>query len=139
MNLLFEALSGTEPVLILTHNDPDPDAVAGAVALRYLLAEKGGITSIIGYHGIIGRAENKALIAYLGNPLKLLTGLEFLELTPAALIDTQPGTGNNTVPLSSRKTMSASDRVSVSPELFGVADSRVRQAVITHSRVVGCS
>jgi len=98
LKLLFEALSGPEPILILTHNDPDPDAVAGAVALQYLLAEKGGVTSVIGYHGIIGRAENKALIAYLDNPLLPLTSLEFLELTPTALVDTQPGTGNNTVP-----------------------------------------
>lgn len=65
---LFAAVNGTSDILILTHNDPDPDAVASAVALRYLLAEKLNVTGQIAYRGLIGRAENKALVNYLGSP-----------------------------------------------------------------------
>ena len=46
---LFEVLDGAESLLILPHNDPDPDAIASSVALRYLLAQRGGIKSHITY------------------------------------------------------------------------------------------
>jgi nanoRNase/pAp phosphatase (c-di-AMP/oligoRNAs hydrolase) len=63
---LLAAIDEASDILILTHNDPDPDAVASALALRYLLAEKLNVTGQIAYHGIFGRAENKALVNYLG-------------------------------------------------------------------------
>ena len=62
LELLLSAVAGKERVLILPHNDPDPDAIAGAVALRHLLAQAAGLPSEIVYRGMIGRAENKALI-----------------------------------------------------------------------------
>jgi nanoRNase/pAp phosphatase (c-di-AMP/oligoRNAs hydrolase) len=62
---LYETARGAGSLLILPHNDPDPDAIASAVALGYLLAERLGRQSTIAYQGIIGRAENKALVRYL--------------------------------------------------------------------------
>ena len=98
LDSLFEAINGANRVLILPHNDPDPDAIASAVALRYLLAEKWGIEGYIAYRGIIGRAENKALVRYLGHPLHWLTGSDLRQSVPIALVDTQPGAGNNALP-----------------------------------------
>lgn len=95
---LFEAVGNAGTVLILPHNDPDPDAIASAVALRYLLAEKLGIESRIAYKGIVGRAENKALVRYLDQPLQRLTRQHLREGCPIALVDTQPGAGNNALP-----------------------------------------
>jgi nanoRNase/pAp phosphatase (c-di-AMP/oligoRNAs hydrolase) len=37
LELLFEAVGDAPAILILPHNDPDPDAIASAVALRHLL------------------------------------------------------------------------------------------------------
>ena len=37
LDALLEAIAHAERVLILTHNDPDPDAIGSAVALRHLL------------------------------------------------------------------------------------------------------
>ena len=37
LDALLEATARAKKVLILTHNNPDPDAVASAVALRHLL------------------------------------------------------------------------------------------------------
>jgi nanoRNase/pAp phosphatase (c-di-AMP/oligoRNAs hydrolase) len=88
--------------LILPHNDPDPDAIASAVALRYLLAQQARIESRIAYQGIIGRAENKALVHYLGQPLEPLTDVNLQQSPCLALIDTQPGAGNITLPLGPR-------------------------------------
>jgi nanoRNase/pAp phosphatase (c-di-AMP/oligoRNAs hydrolase) len=95
---LFEALKGVDNLLILTHNNPDPDAIASAVALKFLLANKLGFESHISYGGIIGRAENKALIRCLGHPLRHLTNLSLDETIPIAFVDTQPGAGNNALP-----------------------------------------
>jgi nanoRNase/pAp phosphatase (c-di-AMP/oligoRNAs hydrolase) len=95
---LFEAVGDASNVLILPHNDPDPDAIASALAFRHLLTEKLGVEGHIAYKGIIGRAENKALVRYLGHPLRRLTGSDLRQSVPIALVDTQPGAGNNALP-----------------------------------------
>jgi nanoRNase/pAp phosphatase (c-di-AMP/oligoRNAs hydrolase) len=98
LNLLYQAIGDSGSVLILPHNDPDPDAIAGAVALRYLLAQRPGVEVNIAYKGIIGRAENKAMVRYLDYPLRRLTGADLRQPGPIALVDTQPDAGNNALP-----------------------------------------
>jgi nanoRNase/pAp phosphatase (c-di-AMP/oligoRNAs hydrolase) len=98
LDSLFKALAGANSVLILPHNDPDPDAIASAVALRHLLADRLSVSGQIAYEGIIGRAENKALVRYLGRPLQRLRGSDLRQSLPIALVDTQPGAGNNALP-----------------------------------------
>jgi nanoRNase/pAp phosphatase (c-di-AMP/oligoRNAs hydrolase) len=95
---LLQAVTGVTKILILPHNDPDPDAIASAVALRHLLAEKAGVGGQIAYKGIIGRAENQALVRYLDHPLQRLAGSDLRQAWPIALVDTQPGAGNNSLP-----------------------------------------
>ena len=95
---LFDTVSGAESVLILPHNDPDPDAIASALALRYLLEHRLATKAVIAYKGIIGRAENRAMVRYLGSPVRRLTAQDWRQAMPIALVDTQPGTGNNALP-----------------------------------------
>lgn len=97
---LFEVAANKRDLLILPHNNPDPDAIASAVALQYLLAEKLGVESHIAHNGIIGRAENRALMRCLGYRLQPISDLNLNldESTLIALVDTQPGAGNNTLP-----------------------------------------
>ncbi len=95
---LFTTLTDVDTLLILPHNDPDPDAVAGAVALKYLLTQKTDINVHIVYQGIIGRAENKAMVSYLGSPLQLISTVNTSPPVHFALVDTQPGVGNNALP-----------------------------------------
>lgn len=95
---LLDAVAGARRVLILPHNDPDPDAIASAMALRYLLEQKLGIAAPIAYSGIIGRAENKALVNYLARPLKQLSKADWKLAPHVALVDSQPGAGNNPLP-----------------------------------------
>ena len=81
----------------MPHNNPDPDAVAAAVALKYLVDQTLGIPSQIGYKGIVGRAENRALSRYLEHPLQLLRMADLHAASHVALIDTQPSFGNNPI------------------------------------------
>ena len=98
LEALFEVVNADDKLLILTHNNPDPDAIGSAIALRYLLAEGVGLQAQIVYKGLIGRAENRALIRYLNYPLQRINR-SLLETKPRfALVDTQPGAGNNALP-----------------------------------------
>ena len=102
---LYETASGAGRLLILPHNDPDPDAIASAVALRHLLAERLGMECTIAYQGIIGRAENRALVRYLDHPLEPLSDADLQRSPSLAVIDTQPGAGNITLPPEARVTL----------------------------------
>lgn len=95
---LSEAVQDVDRILILLHDDPDPDAVAGGVALRHLLQEAWGIAGKVAYRGVIGRAENKALVAYLDADLLQLDSGVIETEWPVALVDVQPGAGNSPIP-----------------------------------------
>jgi len=82
-------------MLILTHDNPDPDAVASAFALRHLLSERRNIQSEIGYSGIVGRAENRAMIELLELRMRHFDDLRLEDYKTIALIDAQPGAGNS--------------------------------------------
>jgi nanoRNase/pAp phosphatase (c-di-AMP/oligoRNAs hydrolase) len=101
LDLLSAAVADAGAILILPHNDPDPDALASCVALRHLLAEALHVESTIAYRGIVGRAENRALVRYLDRPLRLLTDADLAGEARIALVDTQPGAGNNALPAGS--------------------------------------
>ncbi|MDX1664442.1 MAG: DHH family phosphoesterase [Candidatus Promineifilaceae bacterium] len=96
LDALQEALGNAERVVILPHNDPDPDAIASAVALQFLLSAHYRIESEVLYNGAIGRAENRALVDFLDGALLPLTGP--LPEQPILLVDTQPGAGNHSLP-----------------------------------------
>jgi len=98
LDALLEVARPAGKLLILTHNDPDPDAIASAVALRYLLEQSVSISAEIAFKGIIGRAENQALMRYLSHPMRRLTSADLQPGQPIALVDTQPGAGNNALP-----------------------------------------
>jgi len=91
----LQTFTEAKSILILTHNNPDPDTLASAFGLRYLLKEKAGIKSVIGYSGSIGRAENKAMVRLLRiNPI-LLHKLKSRKFDALILCDTQPWSKNH--------------------------------------------
>src|SRR3989338_4394746 len=85
-------------LLILTHDFPDPDALAGAFALNYLAERFFGIQSRIVYSGIIGRVENRSMVQLLKLPVHKLRPTDLKRYENVALIDTQPGFKNNPFP-----------------------------------------
>lgn len=92
---LVQAVRGADDVVILGHTNPDPDAIASAVAMQVLLEQHVNLSSRILYKGIIGRAENHALVRYLGHPMERMLVSDLRAASCIILIDTQPGTGNN--------------------------------------------
>ena len=85
-------------MLVLTHDNPDPDSIASAVALAFLLEKRAGVEARVVYGGIIGRSENLALVKVLRLPISPVSQVVFDEHDLLALVDTQPPVGNHSVP-----------------------------------------
>ena len=94
----LRALRGRKRCLILMHDNPDPDCLAGAEGLRVLFGKRLHTTCTIARGGIIGRAENRALVDVLGIDLVPMEKIDPAGFDLVALIDTQPGAGNNSLP-----------------------------------------
>ncbi|HEX9972213.1 MAG TPA: DHH family phosphoesterase, partial [bacterium] len=94
---LLRVIEGKKTALIVGHNNPDPDSIASAMAFQYFLSEIGGIKSDITFGGIIGRAENRALLNYLNLDLHYLEELDPCNYEIIALVDTHVGMGNNPI------------------------------------------
>lgn len=97
---LRDLARGKKTLLAQTHDYPDPDTIASALALTWLLQELEGLEPEIGYGGIIGRAENKAMIRVLGIKMRRTTPADFDKYDLVALLDTQPEVGNHSLPAS---------------------------------------
>ena len=89
------ALAGqARNILIVTHTDPDPDAIGSAVGLAELLHKRLGVEPVIAYAGIVGRAENRAMVRELALPLHQFCQIRCSDYDLIALVDAQPGAGN---------------------------------------------
>ncbi len=97
--LLLEVLSGSGPLIIVPHDNPDPDALASAAALQYIAKHLAGKDASIGLGGIVGRAENRAMLRFLSIRLVPVEELPLRDPDSiVALVDTQPGRRNNSLP-----------------------------------------
>lgn len=96
---LQDLARGKSTLLAQTHDYPDPDTIAAAMGLTWMMKELSGLEGTVGYGGIIGRAENRAMIKVLGIKLKKTAPADFAKYDLVALLDTQPEVGNHSVPL----------------------------------------
>jgi len=76
-------------VLILLHNDPDPDALASGLALRNLL-RRTKTTAIIGAIQGVTRPENLRMANMLDIQVEQITPAMFSEFERIATVDVQP-------------------------------------------------
>jgi nanoRNase/pAp phosphatase (c-di-AMP/oligoRNAs hydrolase) len=102
---LAERRESLSPLLILTHDYPDPDALASAFALQYLAQTSFGIQSRIVYGGEIGRTENRVMAKRLRIPAHRLPPGLLKRSRNVALVDTQPDFDNNPFPRGRRATL----------------------------------
>jgi nanoRNase/pAp phosphatase (c-di-AMP/oligoRNAs hydrolase) len=76
-------------VLILTHNDPDPDALASGLALRTIL-RRTRQTAIIGCLQGVSRPENLRMLKLLDLQYEVITPEQCATFDKIALVDVQP-------------------------------------------------
>lgn len=95
---LVEWLRGKGSILIVTHDHPDPDALAAAFALQHLVLVKTGQEAIIAFGGVIGRRENLVMVNELEIKATAIDKLDLDSFNAVCMVDTQPGTGNNSYP-----------------------------------------
>jgi nanoRNase/pAp phosphatase (c-di-AMP/oligoRNAs hydrolase) len=76
-------------VLILLHNDPDPDAIASGLALRNVL-RRTKTTAIIGALQGITRPENQRMVNLLDIHVEPVTPASVKEYDRIAMVDVQP-------------------------------------------------
>jgi len=94
----FETVKARSRVLVLAHNNPDPDAIASAWGVSKLIRSQPDVEVTIGYAGLLGRSENRALIKALGEPLIKVDEIEPGHFDGLVVVDSQPGGGNVTLP-----------------------------------------
>jgi nanoRNase/pAp phosphatase (c-di-AMP/oligoRNAs hydrolase) len=82
-------LSDADRVLILLHNDPDPDALASGLALRNIL-RRTKQTAIIGTLQGVTRPENLRMVNLLDLHIEVLTPAQVVEYSRIAMVDVQP-------------------------------------------------
>lgn len=97
---LKAVLDDHKTLLIVMQDNPDPDSIAAAVALRKLANTLADVQCSIAHGGSVGRGENRALVKYLGLNLRPMDQIDPAAFELFALVDTQPGTGNNSLPSS---------------------------------------
>ena len=95
---LLSLVKGRKRCLVFIQNNPDPDAIAAATALARLLKFRRRMSSTITFDGIIGRAENQAMVRQLKLTLVPIDQVNIEDYDLTALVDTQPNTGNNSFP-----------------------------------------
>ncbi len=95
---LVQYARGHRKGLVLTHDNPDPDSIASAVALAHILEHMAGVESSVAYGGIVGRAENRAMIRVLKLPVLPISRVVLEDYDLIAMVDTQPEQGNHSLP-----------------------------------------
>ncbi len=93
-------LADRRNILVLMHNDPDPDAIAAGYALERLIYHLlPAATVTLGHGGMIGRAENRTMAHLIAPHAVRIPTFEAAAVLPAydgiLLVDTQPSAGNH--------------------------------------------
>lgn len=86
---LRRALRGSSSCAFLVQNDPDPDAIASALALRRTLGLRPDRAPIITC-GRVTRPENRRLLEELGVKVRHVSRRDLQSLAPLVLVDVQP-------------------------------------------------
>src|SRR5690606_17456404 len=90
----LDVLSDYERLLVVTHDNPDPDAIATGWAVQTLIREKLRRDARLIGGGAIVRAENKHMVELLDPPIELVNEIDPCPRTGAILVDCGIGTTN---------------------------------------------
>jgi nanoRNase/pAp phosphatase (c-di-AMP/oligoRNAs hydrolase) len=82
-------LSDADRILILLHNDPDPDAMASGLALRSVLRRTKQTAVIAAFNGVT-RPENQRMMNLLDISVEIVTSAQLNDFDRIAMVDVQP-------------------------------------------------
>ncbi len=83
----LEILRGYSKVLVVMHDNPDPDAIASGWGVQVLVREKLGKPVRVVGGGAIVRAENRHMVELLQPPIELLDDVSVDDDTATILVD----------------------------------------------------
>jgi nanoRNase/pAp phosphatase (c-di-AMP/oligoRNAs hydrolase) len=92
---LLQAVSGAGRIVITTHDNPDPDAIASGWALHTLIRERLDRSARLIGGGAIVRAENRHLVESLRPPLELVHHADLSGDVAVVLVDCGYGAENH--------------------------------------------
>lgn len=92
---LLQAVSEADRIVIMTHDNPDPDAIAAGWAVQTLLRERLDKTARLVAGGEVVRAENKLLVDILKPPLELVGEIDLAGDVGVILVDCGYGAENH--------------------------------------------
>ncbi|MDY0189303.1 MAG: DHH family phosphoesterase [Desulfuromonas sp.] len=95
---IIDRVRGKHNILIVTHDNPDPDALATAYALSHLLLMSTGEQPLIASGGVIGRRENRTMVEKLDIEVAALDDVDCRQFAVICMVDSQPRTGNGSLP-----------------------------------------
>lgn len=84
---LLRALGSHERIVVVTHDNPDPDAIASGWALKVLIQTRLKKKARLVGGGDIVRAENRHMMTLLDPPIELVDELDVPATTAAILVD----------------------------------------------------
>ncbi|HEY0712458.1 MAG TPA: DHH family phosphoesterase [Polyangia bacterium] len=131
----LDRIANTRKLLIYMHDNPDPDALAAASGLKRLIEHEIDAEVTLALGGIVGRAENRAMVEALRIPLTPMEELVSSRFDRIAIVDSQPGTGNNSLP-AKRKVDIIVDHHPIRPESASAVWSDVRSDLGATSTIV---
>lgn len=95
---LRDLLRSRKRLLVMTHNNPDPDSLGGAMGLQEFALKAAGVESRFAITGKVLRAENQAMVRELGIQMDRLDETRLQDFDCFAMVDTQPGFGHTFLP-----------------------------------------
>lgn len=101
---LLAVLEPAREIVILPHDNPDPDSLASAEGLRAAIRHVLRKPVAVALSGIIGRSQNRAMVSILRLELDPIAELKRRLRGTVVLVDTQPGRKNNSLPPDVRPT-----------------------------------
>ena len=82
-------------VVLVSHVNPDPDSLASMLGLAHLIESRIGKQTLLTRDGIVGRAENQAMVDGLGLELTPIEDVEWQSSDAVVMVDSQPNTGRH--------------------------------------------
>ncbi len=94
---LANAIRTSRKFLVLLHDNPDPDCIAAGLILAKI-AQLLWVDVTVAYGGHLGRSENIKLVESMRSGISQIKKINFDDFDRIALVDSQPRTGNNSLP-----------------------------------------